>query len=603
MSINFVRAALACTLAAAAACDDLGTSPDLDGGGGALSAPPSMDRFSVEVGASGSFRPGQPVQIRVTSRANLRTSDAEIRLIAPELATMREHGPGMHAPPGHAPTPEFSHRQGLGKGESATRTATLTFPVPGYYRVVASTLQRSDRAQDELPPDGYGDQNVAHDVVWLWIAESGGRATETFQPELFPAGTHAVAGPLTPQSQPRPGAGAPGSASRHASAALLAAEPRGSHSGITGWVDSHITYYNQDTGTSTPIPNASYEYLIYSSSSALVETRRGTTDASGLSYTQCYQDAGGYGTYRLRILLDNDRLKFRVPVVFEISGAFASDCGRVFNDVVQDTNDGTRRAHVYTNLNKGIRNGDAFFGYQRAAIWVRLDPGAAYSTYDWAGSKELIIDTAPGTNYGDQVWGTYAAFVQAHEYGHAYQDDVLGGARRYWNCPINHPVEAQTNLQCALAEGFPDYYAVVVMGNATGFWATDIENARWSPGTPSSGLPAGTNGARIEGAVAAFFYDITDPANEPHDQTAYSGRYVADIMRTCQVYAGGSWRMYDGVDHLAYCFLGTITDTGMFGRSTVPTSMQEGANEPEPYETRYFKIRKNYQRNLFGNVV
>jgi hypothetical protein len=31
--------------------------------------------------------------------------------------------------------------------------------------------------------------------------------------------------------------------------------------------------------------------------------------------------------------------------------------------------------------------------------------------------------------------------------------------------------------------------------------------------------------------------------------------------------------------------------------------MREGAAEPEAYETRYFKIRKNYQKNLFGYDV
>lgn len=42
--------------------------------------------------ASGSFRPGQPVQITVNARGLLRTSNAEVRLVLPEVAALRAGG-------------------------------------------------------------------------------------------------------------------------------------------------------------------------------------------------------------------------------------------------------------------------------------------------------------------------------------------------------------------------------------------------------------------------------------------------------------------------------------------------------------------------------
>jgi hypothetical protein len=605
MRFGYFRAAL-CGAAAAvvtAACDNLTSGP----GGGredSLLAPASMDRFGVEVRAAGAFRPGEPVQITVVSRANLRTSDAEIRLVLPEVAAARESSWERPRLPVDRPaTPELSERAAMARGQTITRTVSVTVPRPGYYQVVATTAQRSEREDDEPPASG-NDQNVAHDEIWLWIAESGGRATDRFDPSLFPAGTWQVPGPLSPTSGPRPGAGAETSAGPRP--ARSATGPSPSHSGYAGYVDSHAMYHNNDTGGLAPIRNARAEYTIMDRLGRFIRTEVKTTDAGGLSWVACYSDANGHGRYRYRVLLDNERVGMELPEVINLEGDFATDCGVAFTDQVPSTQSlGKERAHVYSNLDKGIRNGDAFFGIQRAKILVRLDPNASYSTYDWNGSDRLIIDTQPNTGYGDQVWGPYGAFVQAHEYGHAYHETALGGVKRYYTgaCPSPHDMWRQTTHACAIAEGFPDYYSVVVLGSATGYMLTDIENGRYSPSSTNEwGFRPGDNGSIIEGAFASFLYDITDPANETHDQTAYPGRYVADIIRTCEVYSG-AWRLNTGSDHVTYCFLGTITDTTAFGRSPAPTSLRHGAAEPEAYSTRYFKIRKNYQKNLFGNDV
>jgi hypothetical protein len=592
-------------VAIAGGCSDdlgLGSDPDESGGAsGGLQPPAAIQRFDVQLRASGSFRPGDPVQITLTGRANLRTGDAEVRLVLPEVAAARQSSwDRVHIPLGEPLAPELSDRGALSHGQSLTRTANVVIPRPGYYQVVASILQRSRADGDEATARGELNQDVAHAELWLWISESGGKATARFDPTLFPAGTWVVPGPLTPTTQSRPGGVGPTPAAARLSA--LPGAPRGSHAGTAGYVQSHAVYYDNDTGANAPIPNARAEYTVYSRSGALIRTDRMNTDATGNSSETCYSDANGYGTYRYSVLLDNDRVGMETPVVLDISGDFAYDCGQAFTDVVPSTQSwGKERAHVFVGLDTGIRNADRIFQFSRAKILVRLDSAITYSRYDWGGSDMLLIDTKPDPPYADQIWGTYGAFVHLHEYGHAFHETALGGVKRYYNCPEPHYMQTSTNLGCALAEGFPDYFAVVARGSAMGTMESDIERAIYSPGPTSAyGVAAGTNGGMIEGAVASFLYDITDPANETHDLTAYPGRYVVDIIRTCQVYLNGAWQLNTGVDHLVYCFQGTIdSDASLFGR-TVPTSLTYSATDPEAYSTRYGKIRKSYRRNLFG---
>jgi hypothetical protein len=596
-------AALCGIVVVAGACEDTGLGPDEGGEGSTTLRPPAaVNRFDVQLRASGSFRPGDPVQITVTGRANLRTQDVQVRLVLPEVAAAREAGwNGLHLPVGEPLAPEISERSAMSRGQSLARTANVVIPRPGYYQVVASVLRASAQSVDERTPNGELDQDVAHAELWLWISESGGKVTPRFDPSLFPAGTWAIPGPLTPSTESRPGA--TGEAAAGVRGARVPGGPRGSHTGSAGYVQSHAVYLNNDKGTTAPIPNARAEYTIYTRAGATVRIDRLNTDATGNSYTTCYSDAGGYGTYRYRVLLDNDRVGMESPVVIDLSGDFAADCGKVFTDQVPSTQTyGKERAHVFVGLDQGIRNADRFFAFSRPRILVRLDPALPYSTYDWNGSDMLMIDTQPDGVYKDQIWGTYGAFVQMHEYGHAFHETVLGGVKRYYSCPEPHYMETITTLGCALAEGFPDYFAVVTRGSAMGIMESDIERGVYSPGTTSEyNVAAGTNGGRIEGAVASFLYDITDPANETHDLTAYPGRYVADIIRTCQVYVSGVWQLNSGVDHLVYCFQGTIdSDASKFGR-TVATSFNYSATDPEAYSTRYGKIRKSYRKNLFGH--
>ena len=617
------RAALCGVALLSAACDDDGVGiggGDGQTGAGKLGAPASMDRFSVDVRASGSFRPGQPIQITVTGAARLSTGNTTVQLLLPEVAAAERGGwSRMEYGPGGAVQPALVARQAMSRGQSLTRTANITIPRPGYYQVIATVVQSEETPTDEQPADNALVQNVAHDEIWIWVSESGGRATESFEPNRIPESMHRVPGPLTPVTQAPPTArtdAAEGPRTQRA----VATRPRASHAPISGWVDIHAMYMNQDIknpdntyGALRPIPNARYEFIVYNRLGTQVQIAPGDTDAQGLAYMQCYSDANGWGRYKLKVYLDNTRVTMAEQLVLETQVRdFATTCGTVANEQALTGNLPKERAHVFQNLDRAIRNADAFFGRQRGDITVAMSSTHSYSTYEWGtAARRLIIATNPAAGYGGQIWGTFGAFVQAHEYGHAYHNDVLGGVERYYYnpyptpvCPSLHYMQDYTNLQCALAEGFADYFAVSALPGGTGKVQTDMEAAIYSPSaTNTFQKPAGSNGSIIEGAVASFFYDITDPANETHDQTQYPGTYVAEIVRSCQVYAG-AWRMNNGVDDIAYCFLGTIYDKERFTtRSPAPTGVSETATEPEIYDTRFWKIRKNYMKNLFGVVT
>ena len=48
------------------------------------------DRFDIDVEVHGSLKPGHPIQLSVTGRANYATVDAEIRLTLPEVAAAKQ---------------------------------------------------------------------------------------------------------------------------------------------------------------------------------------------------------------------------------------------------------------------------------------------------------------------------------------------------------------------------------------------------------------------------------------------------------------------------------------------------------------------------------
>jgi hypothetical protein len=102
-------------------------------------------RFEIEVEVDGALKPRQPIQLTVRGNARHGTADAEIRLLLPELAAaQRSSWDSINIPLGEDLPPQFRIRKGFAAEESFRERATVTFPEPGYYYVLATILQHSD---------------------------------------------------------------------------------------------------------------------------------------------------------------------------------------------------------------------------------------------------------------------------------------------------------------------------------------------------------------------------------------------------------------------------------------------------------------------------
>ncbi len=66
--------------------------------------------------------------------------------------------------------------------------------------------------------------------------------------------------------------------------------------------------------------------------------------------------------------------------------------------------------------------------------------------------------------------------------------------------------------------------------------------------------------------------DLTDPANEAHDDVQYPASYVRSIVETCLVNYGGDDQKADGIDQLIRCFekqLDTSISSKFWPRTTL----------------------------------
>jgi hypothetical protein len=137
-----------------------------------------------------------------------------------------------------------------------------------------------------------------------------------------------------------------------------------------------------------------------------------------------------------------------------------------------------------------------------------------------------------------------------------FHDKDLGGVIRYYGgCnEREHFLQNTSSLECALAEGFADYYAVATRGTATEVYLTAFQTNHYY-----RNFTNGTDGSIIEGAVAALLLDLTDNDNEYGDyvQGSYnSHKWLGDMVKTCRVtYPASTTDYYGnrGIDHLLYC--------------------------------------------------
>lgn len=543
---------------------------------------PTIDRFGLALRTEGTYRPGEPVRISVDAVGNLPTEAAMLTVTLPEveLARASSWGRGFSYRSSRPLPPTLTRSlSAFDRGAASTNEATVTIPAPGYYRVVAKLMPIGD---SPLVFGGQWIRNTAIAETWLLISETGGRATPSFDPALVPDGRLREPGPFRTTSLRDIGpAGYQGAeVPRHGPNPDLV---DAGISSLTGLITYHATYFDNDLGQYAPVAGAAYQVYICTIPQGQdgcedwVLSNSGRANSSGDFTFACDGDEYSVDVYT--------QAGSRFVVDGASSGHWGevqADCGGTF-----DANLPSAHAKVFLNMDKTVAGFSSLFGEIRSFIHVVIDtnPGAI-SHYSKEDDKITIV--SPG-----DVWEGpmgRGAFVAAHEYGHAFHETSLGGNTGSGACQT-HFIDTESNLQCAFSEGFADYTAAAARPDLASYgYRNNFEADSYFPGCVQrqSTYPytciGGTSyeGSLIEGAYAAFLFDLTDSTAEAHDLIDAPGSYVAAHIRTCKVlYVGGYWRRADGPDEVSYCVERAINPDGYFTpRGAPPYLYTESATEP-----------------------
>lgn len=538
---------------------------------------PSIDRFALSISAEGTFKPGEAIRIVVEASSNLPTEAAELKVILPEVELARRSAwdegftfdsDGDRLPPSHVRTLTALPQVG-----AIRDVVTVTIPAPGYYRAVA--VLRSAQAEP-LVFAGRWLQNQSVTEIWLLVTEDGGSATTEFEPNRIPEGQIRNPGPFRRASLP--GKRNAGQAGTNV-VSTIDGRSDGQATMLTpDLITYYAKYYNDDTDQYEIVPGASFvvngctlpPLQLACEPEDWYQLTTGASDANGAFYFECTGDE-----YEVNANTHAGASKFQVVNgANAVSGYVEADCGETFTIILPSAH-----ARVFLNMLKTYEGFVSLFGSARSFINITLSTTIDASYYST--SEDRIYIRSP-----QSVWGEWGIFVASHEYGHAYHEDALWGNVASDYCPDPHFVDTETNLQCAFSEGFADYVGAATRPDVSPYsYRTAFEDGDYFPGCVSrnpSCSGTSTEGSLIEGAFAAFLYDLTDAVVEAHDSIGAPGSYLRDLIRSCEAkYFGNNWRRADGTDEIVYCVENAINPTGyLTERGGYPESYSESATEP-----------------------
>lgn len=558
-------------------------------------------RFDLDVGVVGPVRPGSPIEIMTSVRANLPTPDAELKIVLPEVeaARMSEWGPGFRVPVG-VHLPPLARRQiSLTAGQVLRENAIIIIPAPGYYRVVVTARSVSD---DPAVMDGRPVNNLAVREVWLWLDPMGGRVTDQLDRTLFPRGAVREPGPF--RIRRGPGQGGQGAAM----APALDASPSTFSAEVIGHLWEAL-YFNDDSDVYEPVVNSRWWAVFYNNVDEDVFWPSGYTDAAGRFLVDCAAGGAGWGFYNGAVELNDDHIDL-LSGDATFSGDVALRCG---NTIPYQTFALSMEGRVYANMTGTASKGRSRFGRTRPKLAVHLNRNSSRSSYD-PNADRVTIGALSGA---DDVWGTAGIFVQAHEYGHAYQYRGIEPWRTY-SCTNNEHFWTETeNLSCAFVEGFADFLAMWVEGDriVTLPFGGDygLENNVDEFGRATN-PPANGDGVRVEAAVAAFLYDLVDGDTEPDspsntagpaesfDAATASAGWLADVLQYCSLLLWpNTLRRLDGADELVYCLeksLSAYSEASQF--SSAWRQYHAVGSERELPTFDQAMIRRLWKYNMYG---
>lgn len=543
---------------------------------------PTLDRYRIAVRTDGPIRAGTPLRIVVEGVANIPSPATEVSVTLPEvtLTNMAARPEEFSYRVGTPLLPSFRRTvSGLTRGGAVRGDFVVHVPAPGYYRVVAVMRPTVDAGHRFA---GHSLRNSASEELWLLVTDSVGRVLPTFDPALIPPGFVRSPGPFRRHAR---------TMSRRDGGDIQAAL-------VSDQISWRVRYYNQYAGAYQPVAGAVYSldacsrplYKFTCDDEDFTRIDGGATDPNGYIYFAC-----NYDEYQLNVSTSAGTYRFQV-----VNGGNAvrsdmqADCGGLFEMVLPSS-----QSHLFLEMNRVWNGAATHFGATRSALSIEVvtSGGSRYSP----STDRVYIETA-------DIWGgaDRLAFTAGHEYGHAFHQKGLGGNEGSGSCPDPHFLDAESNLQCAYSEGFANYVATAIRADLVTFsYRSLIEADSYFPGCiqrastyPYACYGVSYDGSVIEGAFAAFLYDITDSSAEQHDLMAATGSYVRDLVLSCKVQYSWILRRANGTDELVYCAENAINPSGyLTRRGAYPVAYSEAAVEPAGWTSS--AIHTNWVWNMY----
>jgi hypothetical protein len=567
-----------------AACDDVtggngggGERPDEAGSSQVTGDLPAVQRIGLNMQATGAFRPGTPVVVTANAAARYGAATVDLDLLVLD-----------DDPTGPRTAAEF--RGAMGQGNQRQVTATLTFAQPGYYRVLAQSRSTPAPGSPQLTVGDTAIIEGTSRVLYLLVTETGGRLTSGYDPSAIPAGRVAMFGGFGPFVGTR---GAPGLA------APASVAPVGPPSRAVSVLRGIFRYYNEDTRTYQPVPNAEVNVSCLDASFAVSSTQVVRTATDGAFSFTC---PGSYFDANIQL---------RTPYALvmgpqrQIAGIAYFNESNGVSPVLNAENH--YAAHVHGTLNRYVPLANSRFGVSRPQIPVLVHPTDSVFPIHY----DQVNDTIK-TNF-KRVFGQDGIFVTVHEYGHAFQwRAVEPPADYYCNPSGQHIIDQQYTKSCAFVEGWATFFAAWLAGDQLdgryGYSDYYIESQTYYSG--------GKDGMQVEGSVAGFFYDLVDASTAPDgynnetggddtwDGVAYPGTFVASVLRNCTTTAGTTtYSTLLGMDEVVYCLEGNTTaraSAAALGYTAwwAADSVNRGVTAPTGYSTD--AVRRLWRRNFYG---
>ncbi|HEX7239992.1 MAG TPA: hypothetical protein VF263_06975 [Longimicrobiaceae bacterium] len=536
---RWVAAVAGCILAAACSDDGLvtpGPGPGAPDGPGtpsedATSVGPFIRRVELDFQAVGSFRPGAPVTVVAIARGRRAAQDVDFSVVVLDEETQ----PGGTPPVRQVQT----FRGGMGRGQEQRLNATLTFPKPGLYRVVASARSQPPADENLASADSVVG-NFSSETLYVLIDENGGRAEREYS---APEGRTPLYGSFGPFTQGQ-GAALP---------AQMQAQTSVTVTGIM-WNYNDLTATHERLGPTVGTLNCRSSTGSYVASSFNVA-------ADGSFSFFCAS-----GVYNGQI-----HLRSTYADVYGHGGAFAGasfDQSMGTNLSIQSSNQ--YAGYVYLTLNQHIPTANSRFGRSRPQIkaWVSTTDGTiVYCPY---GGTTVCPQIDIIRSHKGRVFGEDGIFVTMHEYGHGFHWRAIEPWPNTYGCdPNGHNPAVPWSRACAFVEGFADFFSSWILANrltsAYGYSDYNWETRSY----------AGTDGLITEGAAAGFFYDLVDGSGdldaygnttayeETFDNAVYPGSFIANIIANCSPYTTTSTgylyaNPLDGLDQVVYCVEGHV---------------------------------------------